>query len=131
MKFPTRIHPGIINATFDMLNKEKQHVISVDGKGVTQGLSSNKLGDINLWGLEGPPSLDQAEQHLNYLTQKVQSICNSIDSSLNIDITVKFRSLASDITLIIKKSQNIILYSRKNSTHSNRNMKGILTLPKI
>ena len=106
VNLPKKIHPGIILSTFDLLNKEKQHVISVDGKTISQGLAGKQLGDINLWGYEGPPSLEQAQQHLDFLTTKVQYIADSIDSTLNTDIIAKLRSLLTDITFVIKEARH-------------------------
>ena len=54
---PSKIKPGVIKEALCMVNKEKEHHLAVDGKCITQGLSRENLGDVNLWGYEGPPSL--------------------------------------------------------------------------
>ena len=111
---PNKIFPGIIlPQTYDVLNKQKQHIISVDGKTLTEGLAENNLGDINLWGHEGPPSLVEAQQHLSYLIQKVQSIFYSINSTLSRDVLIKLCSLLTDITLVIKQVRNYHLKHQK------------------
>ena len=40
-----------------MVNKERKHHLGVGGKCITQSLSGENLGDVNLRGPEGPASL--------------------------------------------------------------------------
>ena len=49
---PPIILCGIIEESFQLLDKNKQYVISIDGKKIATGLGKDDIGDINLWGFE-------------------------------------------------------------------------------
>ena len=67
---PNYVQCGIINEGIDMLNKNKQYIISLDGKQTGKGLREMPKGDVNLWGFEGPSSLkdtiEQSEKEINF-----------------------------------------------------------------
>ena len=46
----------------------------MDGKQVGQGLKENGVGDVNLWGFEGPPSLERTLRHLRNETYNILAI---------------------------------------------------------
>lgn len=66
---------GIIQHTVDMLKdlckKGKQYVLSCDGKYVGEGCKGERVGDVDLWGREGPPTLDQTLQSKKALLEEV------------------------------------------------------------
>ena len=49
---PNVILCGIIEEFFKLLDKNKQYVISIDGKKIATGLLKDDIGDINLWGFK-------------------------------------------------------------------------------
>ena len=51
---PNVILCGIIEESFKLLDKNKQYVISIDGKKMATGLLKDDIGDINLWGFKEP-----------------------------------------------------------------------------
>ena len=56
------IHPGIFNSVLDKIqemnfSKEKEFILSFDGKSVGTGLKDDSLGDVNLWNFETDPNL--------------------------------------------------------------------------
>lgn len=58
---PSEIPPGIISHSLDLIaNNDKEYVLAVDGKKVSQGLNA-KYGDIDLWGHEKSPTLKESE----------------------------------------------------------------------
>ena len=67
----------MIDATLDMFEEKakerKQFVISFDGMKVSRGCKVTYDGDINLWGIEGPPNVTSAlknlERNTRYTTQ--------------------------------------------------------------
>ena len=68
---PKLIFPSIFQdvlSTLEVLQHANnlQYVLSYDGKNVSQGFRGVNFGDIDLWGCEGPPSLKDHEQRLNY-----------------------------------------------------------------
>ena len=58
---PRTIEPGIINESLLLIDKSKEIVLSLDGKQTGKGLNNQGQGDVDLWGFEGPPSLQQTK----------------------------------------------------------------------
>ena len=54
---PKVIPCGIIEESIKLLDKDKEFVLSLDGKQLIPSLLNESEGDINLWGYEGPTSL--------------------------------------------------------------------------
>ena len=44
----------------------KQFVLEYDTKRIATGLGDNRIGNVNLWGHEGPPSLQECENNLKH-----------------------------------------------------------------
>ena len=61
---PTFIQCGIINESVELLDKDKEFVLSMDVKQLIPGLVNESEGDVNLWGYEGPPTLNENLQRL-------------------------------------------------------------------
>ena len=53
-----------INESFDLINKEKEHVLVYDMKKVVNGFEGYKGGDEDIWNCEGPPTLEQSYNRL-------------------------------------------------------------------
>ena len=51
---------GIIGQSISLVDKEKEYVLALDGKQTSPGLLNDTEGDVNLWGYEGPPTLDES-----------------------------------------------------------------------
>lgn len=56
---------GILDGAYDLIDDMKQFVLECDGKCIATGLCDNGIGDVNLWGYKGPPSLKEARDQLN------------------------------------------------------------------
>ena len=110
---PSKIKPGVIKESLCMVNKEKEHHLAVDGKHITQGLSGENLGDVNLWGHEGPLSLAERRKQIDELKMKINSISSNIDDQLKIDVIQQLRSLIADFTLLISDLHSKQLEKRK------------------
>lgn len=54
-----KIPPGFIQENIDKVDRTKQYNLAVDGKKVGPGCTGLCEGDINLFGFEGPPTLNQ------------------------------------------------------------------------
>ena len=68
-----------------MVNKEKEHHLAADGKCITEGLSGENLGDVNLSEHNGPPFLTERRKQIDeYKKQKINSISSKIDDQLKI-----------------------------------------------
>ena len=75
---PKDVACGIIDESFENLDNDKEFILSLDGKQVGQGLKENGMGDINLWGFEGPPSLDKTLSHLRNETNNILGIADKV-----------------------------------------------------
>ena len=64
MGLPKVIPCGIIEESVQLLDKEKEFVLSLDGKQLIPGLLNENEGDVNLCGYEGPPTLKENLNHL-------------------------------------------------------------------
>ena len=71
-KLPKVIPPGKIHQLLDLLSDQKDVVLMADGKLVTKGLKENFCGDVNLFGHEIDPNINELEneiqRHLEYLS---------------------------------------------------------------
>ena len=55
---------GIIAESISLVDKEKEYVLALDGKQTSPSLLNESEGDVNLWGYEGPPTLDESLERL-------------------------------------------------------------------
>ena len=56
-KYGKVIPPGIIDDSYKLLSNHPDVVIMADCKRVVKGLRSDRLGDVDLWGHEAKPTL--------------------------------------------------------------------------
>ena len=71
-RLPKVILPGKIQQSLDSLSNQKDVVLMADGKLVTKVLKENFCGDINLFGHEIEPNINELEnkiqRHLEYIS---------------------------------------------------------------
>ena len=71
-RLPKVIPPGKIHQSLDLLSDQKDVVLMADGKLVAKGLKENFCGDVNLFGHEIDPNINELEneiqRHLEYLS---------------------------------------------------------------
>ena len=71
---PNKVKCGIIESCFTLFSTDKQYVLSLDGKQSGQGLRDGSEGDVDLWGFEGPPSLNYTIQRLHEEIDLIESV---------------------------------------------------------
>ena len=77
--------PGKIEKCLNMLCNKRDIVLMADGKLVTKGLKESFVGDVNLFGHETSPNLDELkstlQSHITYIGRCCRSFkeCNSAD----------------------------------------------------
>ena len=75
-----------------MLDKSKQHVLSVDSKKMAAGLGKPLFGDINLWGHE-KPNLEEALwkriEDLQFI-ENIEEEINNIDGQSELQPKIRF-----------------------------------------
>ena len=73
-----------------MIRDHQDIVLMADCKRVSKGLKSENMGDINLWGHEHPPTLqqrlDQMHEECSYLRGRLQSLPYDCVFQLHIDL---------------------------------------------
>ena len=83
------MQPGLIDAMLDMFEEKakegKQFVISFDGMKVSRGCKGTYDGDVNLWGIGGPPNVTSALKNLERNTKHTTPLNRKINED-NIDI---------------------------------------------
>ena len=71
-RLPKVIPPGKIQLSLDLLSNQKDVVLMADGKLVTKGLKENFCGDVNLFGHEIDPNINdldnEIQRHLEYIS---------------------------------------------------------------
>ena len=77
-EIPKDVECGIIEESFGILEKEKEFILSLDGKQVGQGLKEDGVGDVNLWGFEGPPSLKETLTHLRNESNNILGMADKV-----------------------------------------------------
>ena len=94
---PKIIKCGLIEESVKLVDKEKEFVLSLDGKQLIPGLINETAGDVNLWGYEGPPSLKDNLEHLERHKDAILDVMSkaSIDDN-GIDV------YSADLKLIVQ-----------------------------
>ena len=71
-RLPKVIPPGKIQQSLDLLSNQKDVVLMANGKLVTKGLKENFCGDVNLFGHEIDPNINdldnEIQRHLEYIS---------------------------------------------------------------
>ena len=120
--FPKIIPPGKIQCTMDMLKNKNDIVIMGDAKLVTKGLKDDFSGDVNLFGHEQNPNLNELKK---YMEKRIDFISDSISKFHMSSTEDKFNTL-SDLTDLVtemvrrvrdyhtSKSQKLVRYNDGN-----------------
>ena len=98
------VYVGLTESSFNLVNKMKQFVLEYDTKRIATYLDDNRIGDVNLWGHEGPPSLQEADDNLrNELAAIV--ILLDVEQFPNTDVFPLLKDLILNISLRNKKKK--------------------------
>ena len=68
---------GIIEDSIKLLDRDKEYVLSLDGKQTSPGLINETEGDVNLWGHEGPPSLQENLDRIRLQEKFISNLVNA------------------------------------------------------
>ena len=110
---PKIVPPGKISKTIEMLKDKKDLILMADGKLVTKGLRANFCGDIDLFGHEENPNIDDLR---NYLSKQLKYICTTVDSfegSTSEDQFTVTLGLSDMICAMIRRVRNFCELERK------------------
>ena len=106
------VHPGILESLLEDLGVKythnvKEFVLAFDGKGLSQGLKGESLGDINLWGHEERNLQENAER---FITDNalVNDMYNGVMNRNFCTISEKGKSILKTATNRSKELREII-----------------------
>ena len=113
------INPGIFHDVLDNIaestsNRNKEFIISFDGKSVGPGLREDTSGDVDLWDFEIEPNLNNVRECLETEYQVLSSISSDVTAKDFESVRNKLRSIIKMITLRIKDIREIIDKCKKN-----------------
>ena len=100
--YPKKVNPRLVEAILDIFEDKgyqgKQFVLSFNGMKVSRGCKGSRDGEMDLWGLEGPPTVNEAikklEQNLDFL-RKISKPINS--SSIHVH-SIRLQNVLSRLT---------------------------------
>ena len=95
--FPKYMEPGIIQNSLELLKNKKDIVLMADGKLVGKGLKENFKGDVNLFGHEDNPNLDNLKSEF---LDHIKHIANSIGRYDTTNTQEQFHTLAELVTML-------------------------------
>ena len=116
------IQPGLINESMKLIENHDDIVLMADCKRVAKGLRSDNMGDVNLWGHEHAPTLQEKlhdfnEEHL-YMNQLIQSLPNADVDQCHVDLKYILHLLTTKIrdirTVELKEWKQLINYEKCN-----------------
>ena len=107
-ELPKVIPLGKIHKCMEMLRNKKDIVLMANGKLVTKGLKTDFLGDVNLFGHERNPNLQNLKDELSNKLDYISNTCKSFDNSTNSD---KYQVLLELTALCTEMNQRIRSYN--------------------
>ena len=112
------IHPGIFNSVLDKIremnfSKEKEFILSFDGKSVGTGLKDDSLGDVNLWNFETDPNLQESRERLEDEMNFINDVKNSNFAQNKKQIRDKLLQVLKIVTERIQNVRSIIKRNEK------------------
>ena len=84
---PKLLKCGIIEESLNFLDMDKEYVLALDGKQASPGLIDEMEGDVNLWGYEGPTTL---QENMECLHLQENVIINVVDKASSSEVDFKF-----------------------------------------
>ena len=78
------IKSGFINENIARIDRSKQYNLSFDGRKVSPGCTENNVGDISLFGLEGPLSTEEQNASLKSEKKRVDDIAIAIQDDQHV-----------------------------------------------
>ena len=135
------IHPGIFESIIEKIkqmntNKEKEFILSFDGKSVGTGLKDDNLGDVNLWNFEMDPNLQDSREKLENEMEFINRLKTSHLSENSTDLRDKLLQIVKIVTgriqnvrsIISKNEKTIAKYQKLDAENPNYRMKHQYTI---
>ena len=103
---PKCVKCGIIEESMSLVDKGKEYVLALDGKQTSPRLLNDTEGDVNLWGYEGPLTLDESLERLRLQENCILDVvakASRFDSNINEFAT----DLKTDIQIVTKRIKSL------------------------
>ena len=117
---PKVIQPGKIESCLNLLTNKKDIIIMGDGKMVMKGLKTNFEGDVNLFGHEKEPNLNDLKTEID---NKLHYVSNSVKRFPEITLHDKYETLVDMITMITDVIRRVKNFHKTEQKKLNRYMK--------
>ena len=91
---------GILQGSFDVLDKMKQFILEYDAKRLSSGLSKDELGNVNLWGFENP-NLEKEKAKLQEELQIIEKL-KDLDTAYNEELFILLKDMVVNTSMRIK-----------------------------
>ena len=112
-KYGEVIPPGIIDDSYKLLSNHPDVVIMADYKRVAKRLRAERLGDVDLWGHEAKPTLQEKIEKVKDELQTIKSIIDSIPDLDHLDIYSCLSNVLRMTTFKIRDIRQIELKERR------------------
>ena len=112
-KYGKVIPPGIIEDSYRLLSNHPDVVIMADCKRVAKGLRAERLVDVDLWGHEAKPTLQQKIEKVKEEMETIRTIVDSIPELDELNICTSLSKLLRLITFNIRDIRQIELEERR------------------
>ena len=121
---PKVIPPGKIRSTMEMIRNKEDIILMGDGKLVTRGLKSDFCGDIDLFGHEKSPNLNDLK---DYMDRRIDFISDSIKIFPHSSNADKFNIIYDLTDLVTEMLQRVRDYYKSERKKLGRYMEGNYT----
>ena len=110
--YPKEIPVGLVQHTLDIAQQAKekgcQYILSFDGKLVAKGFKGETYGDINLWGVEKPISLQATLDLLKRNIRTAERIADTLTTNTVFRRTMALQSLLTQVSSRIRNLRKSI-----------------------
>ena len=100
--YPKTVNPGLVEAILDIFEDKahqgKQFVLSFNGMKVSRGGKDVTDNDVDLWGMDGPPTVNEAIKKLEQNLEYLRKISKPIDSSSIHFHSIRLQNVHSRLT---------------------------------
>ena len=109
--------PGKIHASLKLLHNKNNIILMGDGKLVTQGLKTDFAGDVNLFGHETRPNLDDLKEEYRNLLEYISACCRNFKCSNIQDQCSILGDLLEITTKLCQRIRNYHTFQMKKITN--------------
>ena len=117
---PKVIQPGKIESCLNLLTSKKDIIIMGDGKMVMKGLTTNFEGDVNLFGHEKEPNLNDLKTEID---NKLHYVSKCVKRFPEISLHDKYQALVDMITMITDVIRHVKNFHKTEEKKLNSYMK--------